>query len=132
MEEKKLIVYPAPWSDAIADILQRAAVHATRAELQQQHQHGARCYAVACDGQVVGAYLLRIDSTARGLEGVVLAAAGHLDGVELIESLLHVIEIQFRQNDCTSIRIHTSRPGIARKLDRAGYRSAEIVLSKKL
>lgn len=127
-----LRIHEAPWSDEVADLLQLACVHATRNELFEQHKRGAQVFVVRWGGDVIGAYMLRIDTTARGHEGVIVGAAGKLAGVELITLVLPVIESQFRKVGCVSVRVHTSRSGIVRQLGNRGYDLGELVLSKTL
>ena len=123
---------PCPWSDEIADHLQRACVYATRADLKAQADKGAQCFAIEHGGELIGAYMLRVDQPTAGPEGVIVAASGHIENVELLESVYPAIEAQFRHAGCRTMRIHTARPGIARMMGARGFNMAEIVLSKVL
>lgn len=78
----------------------------------------------------LGAFVLRVDHGPMGSEGVIVAAAGHLPGHDLIEICLPTIEKLF--TDCTAIRYHTARPALARRLVSHGYGPAEIVCRKEL
>lgn len=124
--KKALAIICGDWSEWADAQLARACVHATPGELKKQWQDGAKLYYVMAGEMCVGAYLLRRD----GSEGVVIAAAGNGGGIDLLETILPVIEAQF--SDCASIRIHTSRPGIIKKLTGAGYEAKEMVLAKVL
>lgn len=104
----------------------RACLHASPGELRAQFEAGAALFFARCGLELVGAYLLRVD----GREGVILAAAGDGRGVDLVGLFLPVIEQQFVGVD--SIRVHTSRPGMVRRLQAAGYEPREIVLSKRV
>lgn len=131
--EIALTLSPVQWSEEIADHLDRAKGFATRDDLKKQAVDGAAsCFAIQHEGRTVGAYMLRIDRPASGPEGVIVAAAGHLDGVQLMDTVLPHIERQLVDAGCLTIRAHTSRPGIARKLGLRGYGMAEIVLFKKV
>lgn len=125
--QKGLIVERAgEWSPEAERLLSLACVHATPGELKGQFEAGAALFFARCDGEVVGAYLLRVD----GSEGVIIAAAGDGRGIDLVGTLLPVMERQFL--NCATVRIHTSRAGMVRRLTEAGYEPREIVLAKVL
>lgn len=128
--QKSLTIVPALWSKAAASALSEAVPFASSDDLKAQVKAGASLFAVFCDAQPVGFYLLRVDQTESGAEGVLVAASGDLAGVDLTATLVPVIEKQF--TGCRSMRIHTARPGLARKLARMGYRAGEIILRKTL
>ena len=100
-------------------------------EVKRQVECGA---ALLFDGRRAGkricAFVLRIDELAAGPQGVIVAAAGDGEGVNLTDSVLPVIERMFI--GCTSVRIHTARRGLAKKLLQRGYAFEEIVLTKGL
>lgn len=124
-------IRPVDWSDDAARVLARAVPFAAVADLMRQiDEAGARLFEVIAESGRVGFYLLRVDRTANGAEGVIVAAAGGLGGVDLVELILPAIEKQFI--GCGVVRIHTARPGLAKKLSRVGYTSGEIVLRKTL
>lgn len=64
-----------------------------------------------------------------GRTGIVTMAAGEGD-TDLTHHVLPDIKRRFR--DCDRLRIHTARPGLARKLQREGFTCDEIVLSVPL
>jgi len=78
-------------------------------------------------GRLVGYYALEID----GNEGLLLAAAGHAESVDLTAVLLPHIEGQFKQIGLSSMRFHTRRPGLVRRAVLAGF-VPEMVLRKRL
>lgn len=131
MGSDALKIEVAEWSEEAAAVLSAAVCFCPVADLEAQAKAGAVLFRVTNEakGDLVGFYLLRIDRTASGSEGVLVAAAGR-DGAELSWRVLPYIERQF--SGVKSIRIHTARPGMARKLARAGYNGAEIVLRKTL
>lgn len=86
----------------------------------------ATLFMARMSGVAVLAYVLSIE----GSEGIVQVAAGNLPGVDLTGLLMPEIEKKFV--GCASVRIHTARPGLAKKLAKQGYSAKEIVLVKKL
>jgi hypothetical protein len=119
------------WSETAGQVLADAVPFGTPADLERQvREEGAQLFEVIAEGGRVGFYLLRIDRSAVGCEGVLVAGAGALQGVDLIATLIPIIEKQFR--GCAAMRVHTARPGLARKLARQGYGAGEIVLRKNL
>lgn len=126
-ERLTLRVDAANWSPYAQACFERACVHASADDLRRQLQRGAMLYDVSVDGRRIGCYLLRRD----GQDGVVVAAAGDGGGeVDLVAAILPLIEAQL--SDCHGIRVHTSRPGIVRRLAAAGFEPREIVLWKGL
>lgn len=124
--QKVLTVRPVEWSEDAENALSEAVPCVT----DIRYQRGAHLFEVTAESGRVGFYVLRVDITATGAEGVLVAAAGSLASEDLTETLLTHIEGQF--SGCRSMRIHTARPGLARKLARRGYSAGEIVLRKTL
>lgn len=116
----------AAWSSKAAIALSEVG---NPEDYASQIKAGAKLFKVEQGGAGIGFYLLRIDQTAEGAEGVLVAAVGRAD-FDLTAAIVPVIEKQFY--GCRSIRIHTGRPGLAKKLSKAGYHAAEIVLRKSL
>lgn len=130
-QEIALTLRPAPWSADAERLIATALQHATPAEIRRQVESGESVLYQVARGQHVGAvFVLRVDHDADGSEGVIVAAAGGVRGVDLTAELLPHVERLF--SNCRAVRIHTARPGMARKLGRAGYRLAEIVLTKEI
>lgn len=131
-----LTIHPAEWCADSERLLGLAMVHATTGDLKFQVESGKALLFQVIREQagtmpaLVGYYVLRVDETADGCEGVLVAAAGDGAGVDLTEAILPVIEKQFI--GCRIIRIHTARPGLAKKLHAAGYNMGEMVLRKRL
>lgn len=128
--QKELTIKVAPWSPEAAAALALALPFADVAELQTQVEHGAVLYAVEHAGAAVAWYVLRVELGPDSDEGVIVAAAGDLPGVDLTAAVVPVIEKQFI--GCKTLRFHTARPGMARKMARLGYAAGEIVLRKTL
>jgi len=126
----EVTIQPATWTAETANWLTFAQQHATLEDLREQINQGAALFHVYHLGQLVGAMILRVDQSASGAEGVVVAAAGRLPGFDFTLDLLPHVEKMF--HNVKSVRIHTARPGMARKLARAGYQPSEMVFSKAI
>jgi len=129
-QSEALTVEPAEWSAAVAAHLAAAETPEALEDLRIQVQCGdARAFRVRKGGVDVGAYVLRIDETPTGNDGVLLSGAGSA-GVDLTAALIPYIENQFQGVD--AIRVPTNRPGLVRKLRAQGYETAAIVMRKEL
>lgn len=125
--KKVLTIEPREWSPAVAALLARAFTHGDPEVIGADVRDGRAGLFAVCQGDTLGAvFVLRID----GDEGVIVAAAGGVPGVDLTADVLPHVERMF--SGVRRIRIHTSRPGMAKKLTRQGYGAAEIVLFKEL
>lgn len=131
---QELTVRPLEWCAAAGNMLKRAMKSDPLAGVEaleiMVNAGEAALFGVFCGLYLRGAYVLRIEKKPNGNEGVIVAAAGRLNGVKLVNSLLGHVENQFL--GCAAIRIHTARPGMMRMLKRAGYRAAETILVKGL
>ena len=128
-EDESLTITAAEWNQKAGNVLLPALDSVDDLiDLKAQVEAGADLFMVTRGPELIGAYILRVDHLASGPEGVIVAAAGHIDGGGLLAGLLPVIEKQFM--GVGRIRAHTNRPGIAKQLERAGYKAAEIVLRK--
>lgn len=115
------------WSQDAADMLRPAVEHDPLCVVDDLS--GLPLFIARHHGVPVLAYLLRVDETPRGAEGVIVAAAGSLPGVDLTGRVLPFIESQL---DCDWLRIHTARAGLGRKLQKQGYAMREMVYAKKI
>jgi len=89
----------------------------------------AQAVRISIGGEAIGAFVVRVDHLAAGPQGVIVAGAGDGKGVDLVNTLIPVIEGLFY--GVTSKRVHTRRPGIAKQLvKKHGYRIQEFVLVK--
>lgn len=121
-----LRIEKADWSQEAAETLAAAITWGTVESLRCQLDAGAVLFRVSQDDETLAFYMLRVDRTETGSEGVIVAAAGRAG----FASLLPYIERQFV--GVQSIRVHTSRRGVARVLAAQGYTDGEIVLRKSL
>lgn len=100
---------------------------ATMQRIENDVANGAASLFIArMSGVAVLAYVLEV----QGREGVVTVAAGNVPGVDLTGIVMPEIEKKFL--GCDTVRIHTARAGLAKKLAKQGYQAQEIVLIKKL
>lgn len=89
---------------------------------------GAVLFRASQEGATLAYWLLRVEETAEGKEGVMVAAGGRAD-FDLYAALMPVVERQFIS--VRSVRAHAVRPGAARKILRQpGWKVAEVVLRK--
>ncbi len=128
-DPQKLIIQATEWTPEIAAWIDQARGAASLLDLQAQAAAGG-LYAVRAGAETVGAFLLRVERHAEGAEGVIVAAAARLDGVDMTASVVPAIERMF--TGCASVRYHTRSPALARKMARLGYTGAEIVCTKKI
>ncbi|WP_293762599.1 hypothetical protein [uncultured Aquitalea sp.] len=104
-------------------MLEKAVKHDPTVSETAQVLQGAALFAVEQGGRDVAAFVLRWE----GPECVVVAAGGSLPGVSLLDVILPHIE---KNSQAEFVRIHSARPGMARKLAQHGYGVAEIVYRK--
>lgn len=131
----QVITRPAEWNGAAAALLASSegieALRAIKADVCDGAAvliHVERRSAEAVE--LLAAVVLRVEhDAAGGAEGVIVSAVGRAD-FDLTESVLPAIEARFQGVD--SIRLHTVRPGLCRKLARQGYAAAEIVMRKRV
>lgn len=126
--QEEIVISAAEWSADTEAWLVFSLQDATLTDLHYQVQNGAKLFHVFSGGRHVGAFILRIDSSDELIEGVVVAAAARLPGHDLTLGLLPHIEKMFQGVD--RVRIHTARPGMAKKLEKIGYEAKELVLAK--
>lgn len=130
-DPQTLTLNPSTWGEESARWLSTATGADTLADIAGQVQSGAATLFNIHQGEaVVGAFVLRVDNTATGPQGVIVAAAAKLQGVDMLATCLPSIEGMFK--GCKSIRYHTNRPALARRMAAQGYRAAEIVSIKEI
>lgn len=91
---------------------------------------GAALFDVIHDSETVGRYALKSIKRANGTEVFIVAAAGALAGVGLIETLLPHIENQCAHAD--RLTINTARKGLVKKLIGQGWTLDSYVMRKKI
>ncbi|MFX1803523.1 hypothetical protein PWR66_07705 [Paraburkholderia sp. A1RO-5] len=90
---------------------------------------GANFFRVLEDGVPVAFYVLRLRVRGELREAEVVLAHGRA-GFDLVEWVLPLIERQCAH--CGALRIQTRRAGLMKKLERAGYVRASVILRKEL
>lgn len=128
VQENTVSIVPGRWSAQSAAWIATAIPQHVLPDIQAQVESGARLFDVMSGRRQVGAFVLRIDSAPSGDDGVIVAAGGHLPGFDFTVDLLPHIETLFK--GVKAIRIHTARPGLAKKLARQGYDLTELVFRK--
>lgn len=99
--------------------------------IKRQVKNGSELWAVLDDDyEAVGAFVLRIDKSDGINEGVLVVGAGEIEGVDCTYLMLPHIEKMFI--GCQSMRIHTNRPGLMKKLTKYGFTASEVILRKAL
>lgn len=129
-DPQQISLVPGEWGVDAEFWLAKALASATLQDLHRQWQNGAKLYRVMHGPECVGAYLLRVDSTPNGPQGVIVAAAAELDGVDMIQTCMPAIEARFC--GVRSIRFHTAKPAVARKMARMGYGPQELICVKEI
>lgn len=129
-DQKELTLQGGQWGADVEPWLAKALASATLADLHRQWERGAKLFRILHGQQLVGAFLLRVDSTSKGAQGVIVAAAAELAGVDMIASCMPSIEAKFQ--GVGSIRYHTQKPALARKMASIGYRAQEVICVKEL
>lgn len=121
----------AIWTPEIEALIQSAITGGSIEDIKRQVKNGAQLWAVLDeDYEAVGAFVLRIDELAGMNEGVLVAGAGRINGVDCTALILPHVEKMFI--GCQSMRIHTNRPGLMKKLIAYGYTGSEVILRKAL
>lgn len=130
-DEKRLTIVSSPWTEEANGLIAQAVRPLSLICVRQQVEDGqAKLFQVLDGEKVVGAFILRVDKTATGDEGVIVAGAGQCDGVDMLKTCMPAIESMFI--GCSRIRYHTEKPALARKLSGMGYSGGEIVCIKEL
>lgn len=92
---------------------------------------GGQFFRVYSDGEPVAFYVLRAREGRAGVTAEITLAHGRA-GVDLVASVLPMIEKQCARGGCNAVRIETRRAGLMKKLQRAGYAQASVILRKEL
>lgn len=88
-------------------------------------------FRVLIDGEPVAWYVLRARQGRAGLHAEIAIAYGRA-GVDLVAQVLPLIERQAERIGCRAMRVETRRPGLMKKLERAGYAKSSVILTKEL
>ena len=88
----------------------------------------AHLYHGTVDGKIVGYVLLRTEHFSMGSEGVIVAVAGRLPGMDLIDAFLPAIEREFK--GVAAYRFTSARRGLLRKMKSLGYYATHVTMRK--
>lgn len=132
--EKTLILVAAQWSAEVEVLLEPAMradpLSSCRTLEALCDNDEAHLLEVRCEGELVGAAVVRLETREQGDELVIVAAGGCLPGHSLTRSVLPYLERLYQS--ATWVRVHTARKGLLRELLRQGYTTREIVMAKPL
>lgn len=92
---------------------------------------GGQFFRVLIDGAPVAWYVLRAREGRAGIDAEISIAHGRA-GVDLVAQVLPLIERQAASIGCRAMRVETRRPGLMKKLERAGYARKSVILMKEL
>lgn len=129
--EIKIEIKQGAWADAAEYWVGQAVENHHLAGIRYQvNQHIAQLFYLYQAGKECGCFVLRIDANGEVKEGVIVAGAGNLQGIDLMATCMPAIEKKFI--GCSAIRYHTGRPAVAKKMARFGYIADEIVCRKEI
>lgn len=127
--DAQVTLRPASWDATAERWLSLALAGASLADLRHQVENGAALFHIVQADQVVGAFLLRVDHTPSGAEGVIVAFAADAPGLDVLALCGPSVEAMF--SGVRRYRFHTARPGLVRKLLAQGYAPREFVCYKE-
>lgn len=132
--EKTLILVPAQWSAEVERFLAPAMradpLISCRTLEALVYNDEAHLLEVRCEGELIGAAVVRLETREQGDEIVIVAAGGKLPGHSLTRSVLPYLERLYA--GAAWVRIHTARRAMLRELLRQGYTTREVVMAKPL
>lgn len=127
--EKVLTIRPAGFAD-VRGLLERA-------QQRGDHTGGALSIDDACAGAVTwavenaaGVVVMAYAMRAAGGACWITAAGGDAPGVDLVRSVLPVMERQARAMGCAQMAVTTRRAGLVRKLKKNGFEQSAVTLRK--
>lgn len=122
---QKLTIEVAPWCMQARECFLHPIIR-TRLETLKHAADDGRMFRVEHDGRLVGFFALEY----LGAEMLLMAAVGRDPGVDLTDAVLPWLEAEAAAVGFESLRIHTRRAGLGKKLAARGY-DAEMVLRKE-
>lgn len=129
--EKTLTIRPAGFAQVrgLLELAQQRGDHTGGALSIEEACHGATTWAVEDgEGRIVMAYAMR----AAGGACWITAAGGGANGVDLVRSVLPVMERQAKALGCQQMAITTKRRGLMRKLKKQGFAESAVTMRKEL
>lgn len=125
----QISVEAGPWASDVEPWIGQALATASMQDIRGQVEAGAVLFRVLHGAQTVGAFVLRVDRTEHGPQGVIVAGAAAFGDVDMLATVIPVIEAKFQ--GVQSIRFHTQKPALVRKMARQGYRVQEVICVKE-
>lgn len=132
LPEKALTIHAARWTAETEHLIAKALTDATVEDIKRQTESGnAKLFSVCDeDAEIVAAFVLRVDAQVNKNVGVVVAAGSEEKDLDMTAAMMPYIETMF--TGCQSLRVHTARPGLVKKLCRLNWKVAGIELTKEL
>jgi len=128
-QEQQITLTGRPWTPAAEHWIAKAVRPDFLGNVRDQVEQGrSSLFHLEAGDMVVGAIVLRKDQSPVGIEGVIVAAAGQINGIDLTATCMPAIEVLL--SDCQSIRYHTDHPAVARKLSSHGFHVDELICRK--
>lgn len=137
--DKKIVAEITGWTELAAkDFAKRGVVIDENSIVSEDYYHreveagNLLLIRYRTEFEHIGHVALRSEDFDGVRELVIVAGAGALDGVDLIKTLVPLL-CQFGcEKGASSVRIHTARPGLERKLSGIGFKRVETVMRIKL
>ena len=133
MTTETLTLERAQWSDEAATFLARSC-RKTPLVTPQDYRDllavdpRARLYRGVVGDRTVAYGILRVVHFSGGAEGEIVAVAGRLPGVDLVDAFLPALEAELPNVVC--FRFTTARRGLVEKMRRHGYYVTHVTLRK--
>ena len=119
------------WSDEAQEALSIESFNCSVLDIRRQViDDRAALFKITRNDETLGFYVLRVDKLEAGYEGVIFALACKNSEFDMVETLEPIMRSQFI--NCQSIRLHTARGGLVKKLTKLGYMPQEFVMKKFL
>ena len=132
MGSKTLTIEQAGDLAEVGPLLGRATAHAVGGPCDVRDLiGGCRLFKVSDGAETVGAFVARLDRYSDGAT-LTVTAAGARPGADMVPALVAWADHEARKNGVNSLQCITRRPGLVRKLCRAGYEIVGHVLERKL
>lgn len=128
--EPQVTLAPESWSPEVLTLLERVERFDTSGGMERVTDYQGLPVVCARDdaGELVGAYVPYWDPERRNL--YIVAAAGAARGVDLTATMLADIEHRAKRLGADWVGMQTIRPGLVRRLTRAGYGVHGTILRK--
>lgn len=131
MSKAKLKIDCIEWNDDAQIMLDIPSRNCGVDDIKRQVVNDlASLFKISLNDEIIGYYVLRVDTLAHGNEGVIIAFACNHQKFDMTALIEPVIAKQFK--NCISMRMHTARAGLVKKLNELGWQPQEFVMRKAL